>query len=137
MLFRFRLLRVKPVGTEIVDKVRDLIKEQHLHYLSVRYIDGQVLARFPDTDDQLKASDYIKAALGEDYIVAPNLAPRTPKWLQAIGANPLKWGSICAVVCIFYSLLMWMKAQKPEKMARFILSQMIYAKKYSLLSHQA
>lgn len=82
----------KPVGAELVNKVRDVIKQQHLRYLSVRYIDGQVLARFPDTDAQLKASEYIKAALGENYIVAPNLAPRTPKWLQKIGANPLKLG---------------------------------------------
>ncbi len=82
----------KPVNADLVNKVRDIIKEQHLRYLSVKYSDGQILARFPDTDDQLKASDYIKAALGEDYIVAPNLAPRTPRWLQEIGANPLKLG---------------------------------------------
>lgn len=82
----------KPVGKDVVAKVRDVIEQQHLQYLSVQDVDGQVLARFPDTDSQLKASDFIKASLGEDYIVAPNLAPRTPKWLQDIGANPLKLG---------------------------------------------
>lgn len=82
----------KPVSDDVTNKVVDILKQQNLHYLSVRKTEGQVLARFPDTDDQLKASDFIKAALGEDYIVAPNLAPRTPKWLQAIGANPLKLG---------------------------------------------
>jgi preprotein translocase subunit SecD len=86
------LTESKAIGDDVANKVRDIIKQQGLHYLSVVKVDGQVLARFPDTDDQLKASDFIKAALGDDYIVAPNLAPRTPKWLQAIGANPLKLG---------------------------------------------
>lgn len=82
----------KAVDDSLVDKVQELIAQQHLRSLSVQKIDGQILARFSDTDDQLKASDVIKASLGDSYIVAPNLAPRTPKWLQAIGANPLKLG---------------------------------------------
>ncbi len=82
----------KAVEDSLVIKVQDIITAQHLTYLSVKKTDGQILARFPDPDTQLKASDYIKASLGEDYIVAPNLAPRTPKWLQAIGAAPLKLG---------------------------------------------
>ena len=51
-----------------------------------------MLVRFQETDTQLKATDVIKAKLGDEFIVAPNLAPKTPQWLQAIGANPLKLG---------------------------------------------
>lgn len=82
----------KAVDDSLVDKVQELIKQSDLRYLSVQKIGGQILARFPDTDNQLKASDAIRATFGGDYIVAPNLAPRTPRWLQAIGANPLKLG---------------------------------------------
>ncbi len=55
--------------------------------------EGQaVLVRFNSTDTQIKARDVFKAELGNDYVAALNLAPRTPSWLQAIGANPMKLG---------------------------------------------
>lgn len=51
-----------------------------------------ILIRFSSTDSQLKAQDIIKATLGNDYVVALNLAPSTPAWLKAIGAAPMKQG---------------------------------------------
>lgn len=48
--------------------------------------------RFNSVTDQLKARDYIKAALGDDYTVALNLASSTPAWLQTLGAAPMKLG---------------------------------------------
>ncbi len=53
---------------------------------------GALLIRFNSLDTQLKAQDLLKAALPKDAIVALNLAPATPSWLQAIHANPLKLG---------------------------------------------
>lgn len=54
--------------------------------------DGTLLVRFRTTDAQLKARDLIKAALGNDYTVALNLASTTPKWLSMLGAEPMKQG---------------------------------------------
>lgn len=54
--------------------------------------DTTVLVRFTTIETQLKAKDIIKNDLGEDYSVALNLAPRTPHWLEMIGANPMKLG---------------------------------------------
>ncbi len=54
--------------------------------------EGGLLARFKDTEIQLKAKEAIKKGLGEDYSVALNLAPVTPHWLQALGASPMKLG---------------------------------------------
>lgn len=53
---------------------------------------GQVLIRFKNTEDQLRARELVAQSLGDDFITALNLAPATPAWLQAIGANPLKLG---------------------------------------------
>ncbi len=53
---------------------------------------GRVLLRFNDTETQLKAVDYIKAALGNDYVVALNLAPSTPAWLEKLNALPMYLG---------------------------------------------
>jgi preprotein translocase subunit SecD len=53
---------------------------------------GQVLIRFKNTEDQLRARELVAQSLGDDFITALNLAPATPAWLQSIGANPLKLG---------------------------------------------
>ena len=51
-----------------------------------------ILLRFADVDDQLRAKTAIEEALSDDYIVALNLAPTTPGWLQAIGAGKMNLG---------------------------------------------
>ena len=48
--------------------------------------------RLNNLDDQLRAKTAIEDALGESYIVALNLAPTTPGWLQAIGAGKMNLG---------------------------------------------
>jgi preprotein translocase subunit SecD len=48
--------------------------------------------RLRNLDDQLRAKTAIEEALGESYIVALNLAPTTPAWLQAIGAGKMNLG---------------------------------------------
>lgn len=53
---------------------------------------GSLLVRFNDTEAQLKAQDLVKRELGDDYIVALNLAPTTPAWLRAINAKPMYLG---------------------------------------------
>ncbi len=51
-----------------------------------------VKARFADTDTQLKAKDVLQAQLGDDYIVALNLLPRSPEWLTSMNALPMYLG---------------------------------------------
>ena len=56
-------------------------------------LDGNsVKARFADTDTQLKAKDVLGAQLGEDYVVALNLLPRSPRWLTSMHALPMYLG---------------------------------------------
>jgi len=54
--------------------------------------DGRLLIRFNDTESQLQAGDYVKSILGRDYIVALNLAPATPAWLDSFNALPMYLG---------------------------------------------
>ncbi len=78
-------------STEIPD-MEAFLKQQDIDFLSIKKEKDSIWARFKDTTTQLKAQDFIKAKLGEGFSVAVTLAPRTPKWLQAIGANPMKLG---------------------------------------------
>ena len=41
---------------------------------------------------QLRARDIARDVLGDDYVVALNLAPTTPQWLRDIGASPMNLG---------------------------------------------
>ena len=69
------------------------LKKQNLPYLSIKpQSSHSLLIRFPDTETQLKAQEVVQAVLGSNYVVALNLAPKTPKWLRAIGAEPMKLG---------------------------------------------
>ncbi len=52
----------------------------------------RLLIRFADAEAQLAAVDYVKAALGNGYIVALNLAPATPAWLDSFNALPMYLG---------------------------------------------
>ncbi|RIZ65157.1 MAG: protein translocase subunit SecD [Methylococcales bacterium] len=56
------------------------------------YTDGRVLARFNNTDDQLKAADSLRDSLGNNVTVALNLAPTTPQWLRVLHANAMYLG---------------------------------------------
>jgi preprotein translocase subunit SecD len=51
-----------------------------------------LLVRFDSVDDQLRAKTAIEDALGDDYLIALNLAPTSPAWLQAIGARKMSLG---------------------------------------------
>lgn len=53
---------------------------------------GKALARFANTDDQLKVADLLNDRLGNTATVALNLAPTTPAWLRAIGARTMYLG---------------------------------------------
>lgn len=51
-----------------------------------------VLLRFNNSEQQLRAQEVLQGRLGNQYTVAPNLAPNTPAWLRSINAKPMKLG---------------------------------------------
>jgi preprotein translocase subunit SecD len=54
--------------------------------------DKQWIVRFGDTETQLQAAEALKRDLGNGYVVAQNLASKTPAFLEAIGARPMALG---------------------------------------------
>ena len=59
---------------------------------SVDIDDGDLLVRLPNADMQVKAADTLRPELGNDYVVALNLASTVPDWLDALGAKPMLLG---------------------------------------------
>ncbi|MDX3773086.1 protein translocase subunit SecD [Chromatiaceae bacterium AAb-1] len=73
-------------------QLENKFSEAGLAAKSVVLENGQVLARFQNTESQLQAREIAGNLLGNNYIIALNLAPATPAWLSAIGASPMKLG---------------------------------------------
>ena len=51
-----------------------------------------LLVRMPSLDAQTKANDALRTDLGDDYIVALNLASTVPDWMGGFGARPMVRG---------------------------------------------
>ncbi|WP_104400505.1 protein translocase subunit SecD [Vibrio penaeicida] len=80
------------VDMSTLDAVTEVLEKENLPKKSIALENGSILVRFLDTDTQISARDAINTALGKEAIVALNLAPATPEWLDAIGATPMKLG---------------------------------------------
>ncbi|AMG31182.2 protein translocase subunit SecD [Grimontia hollisae] len=81
------------VDLSTLDTVKSSLEKDNIPYQSIALENGTVLVRFSDTDNQIEARDALNDKLKDnDLVVALNLAPATPDWLEAIGANPMKLG---------------------------------------------
>ncbi|HEX7130349.1 MAG TPA: protein translocase subunit SecD [Rhodanobacteraceae bacterium] len=80
------------VDAALEKKVESALTQAKIPYQEVAIEGDRLLARFANTDVQLRASDTLRLALGDDYTVALNLATTVPGWLQAIGAHAMPLG---------------------------------------------
>ncbi len=68
------------------------LEAAQIDFFGEEVTDESILVRVNSVEDQLIAKTAIEDALTDDYIVALNLAPTTPTWLQAIGAGKMNLG---------------------------------------------
>jgi preprotein translocase subunit SecD len=80
------------VDQATLSTVAAALQKAQLPYRDTRFQEETLLFRFTSTEDQLKAKEVAQQALGDQYIVALNLSPATPPWLQKMGAYPMKLG---------------------------------------------
>lgn len=80
------------ISANNIAQVKTILANAKVNSIGIEQVQDSLLVRFSDTDTQLKARDVLKTQLGDNYVVALNLATRTPKWLQTLGANPMKKG---------------------------------------------
>ena len=84
--------RTTTIDATTVQRVEEALQAAQIQPKSVALEGEQVLVRVANDNDQLQARDTLLAALGNQYVVALNLAAATPDWLESIGAAPLKLG---------------------------------------------
>ncbi|MBL4741889.1 MAG: protein translocase subunit SecD [Idiomarina sp.] len=84
--------RQATIDTATLDRVRNTLSSENISPKSVALEEQQILVRLNSDNEQLKAREALVDALGDNYIVALDLAPATPEWLKAVGAQPMKLG---------------------------------------------
>ncbi len=82
----------QPLGGSGLIRVQETLAATGTPTSSVYTESGRVTVRFPSVDDQLGAADQLRDALGDEYVVAVTLAPRTPAFLRTLGLKPVPLG---------------------------------------------
>ena len=73
-------------------QVASALDEAGIAYKATAVREENLIIRFNDEESQLKARAVVEEALGGNFVVALNLAPATPGWLQRLGAEPMFLG---------------------------------------------
>lgn len=83
-------------GTELTENVlteaQNALTGAGLEYHGGSFENNSALLRLKTPEDQLKAQEVLRRDLGDNYVVALNLAQTTPEWLKNLGAKPMKLG---------------------------------------------
>ena len=80
------------VDQRILDRAVDALEAEGIQVKESELQERDALIRLNDAESQLRARPVVQEALGRDYLVALNMAPSTPGWLESLGAGPMKLG---------------------------------------------
>jgi preprotein translocase subunit SecD len=72
--------------------IKDALIVENIKFKDWEQQGNRLLYRFNSTEEQLLAADVLKETLGEQYVVALNLAHSTPGWLRSMGGKPMTLG---------------------------------------------
>ncbi|WP_430462837.1 protein translocase subunit SecD [Thalassolituus sp. LLYu03] len=80
------------MSEDVLARVRSALNGNQIEFFGEEVKGSTALFRLTATDKQLPAKDAVQRLLGDEYIVALNLAPTTPQWLLDLGAGPMTLG---------------------------------------------
>ena len=80
------------VSAVLIQQVETVLNNAGLSYDGLSFDQNNLTLKFSSTDTQMAAEEALMAPLADKYIVALNLIPNTPRWLQFFGATPMKLG---------------------------------------------
>jgi len=80
------------ISADLDVAIEEALANEQIGMKDREQVGNRLLYRFESTADQIRAVDVLKRTLGEQYVVALNLAPSTPGWMRAIGGKPMTLG---------------------------------------------
>ena len=84
--------RGSAIPLDLEANIEDALVVEQIAYKNSEQQGNRLLYRFNSAEDQLLAADVLKEALGDQYVVALNLAHSTPTWLRSVGGKPMTLG---------------------------------------------
>lgn len=80
------------IDTALRGRVDAALKDAGVQAKEIDTEAASMLVRLPSLEAQTTANDALRKALGEDYLVALNLASTVPDWMGNFGARPMVQG---------------------------------------------
>ncbi|MEH6357463.1 MAG: protein translocase subunit SecD [Pseudomonadales bacterium] len=80
------------VDEAVIKHVKRALDKENVSYQAPELSERSALIRFNSNEEQLRGKAVVTRALGDDFLVALNLAPTTPDWLLSMAATPMKLG---------------------------------------------
>ena len=80
------------MSSATLNNVREALDDAGISYFGEEVNGSTALLRLESSDAQLPAKSAIQRKLGDEFVVALNLAPTTPDWLVNLGAGPMTLG---------------------------------------------
>jgi preprotein translocase subunit SecD len=84
--------KIVTVTEQMIPTVEASLQQSNIVFKAVEFKNDRILVRLNDSDTQLVAREHLDDTFSKDYLVAMNLAPDTPDWLEALNAAPMKLG---------------------------------------------
>ncbi len=85
-------IKGQEISESFNERIVNLLEKSNIAYKSIENQKNGELIRVQDSEDQLKTKDLLEKNLGNNYVVALNLAPSYPHWLNYFHAKPMKLG---------------------------------------------
>ncbi len=82
------------IDNALEERVKGVLEKDKIPFQSIEQVKDHLLVRLAvgESDLQAKAQEALKTDLGDQYIVALNLASTVPAWMRAIGAREMPKG---------------------------------------------
>ena len=75
-----------------IEEIEKFLSEDSVSFIKIEDKDGEVLIRFNNVEDQIQASDKVRAFLGRFSTVALTFAPNVPSFIDALDMKPMSLG---------------------------------------------
>ncbi|WP_416398366.1 protein translocase subunit SecD [Allohahella sp. A8] len=73
-------------------RTTEALEQAGIDFFAPEVADNTIRLRFDSNESQLRARSTVERELGDEFVVALNLLPSTPDWLESLGAEPMKLG---------------------------------------------
>ena len=75
-----------------LESISSTLTENNVDFKSIKIYSNNILVRFNNSQSQLYSKTLLKNSLSRNYVVALNLAPSIPQWLENLGGKAMSLG---------------------------------------------